>query len=61
MVSRFASVWPAVFAHALPFSAMNLLADAGDLGTSALWLLTALTSVVLIGAARLFAPRARAS
>lgn len=59
VVARFASVWPAVFAHALPFSAMNLLADARDLDASALWLLTALTSVVLIGAAWLFALRAR--
>lgn len=59
VVSRFGSVWPAVFAHALPFSALNLLTDVDGLAPATLWTLTAVTAVLLTGAAALFAPRAR--
>ncbi|MGW9350532.1 CPBP family glutamic-type intramembrane protease [Nocardiopsis flavescens] len=52
---RFGSVWPAVFAHALPLSALNLVSNAGDLGAGALWGLTAVTAALLTAAAYLFA------
>lgn len=54
VVTRFGSVWPAVFAHAMPLSALNLLADAGSLSAGVQWLLTAITTVVLLLAAWIF-------
>lgn len=61
VVARFGSVWPAVFAHALPFSALNLLTDVDGLEPATLWLLTGITAVPLLGAAALFAPRSAGS
>lgn len=61
VVARFGSVWPAVFAHALPFSALNLLTDVDGLAPATLWLLTGVTAVLLTGAAALFAPWAARS
>jgi uncharacterized protein len=57
VVTRFGSVWPAVFAHALPFSALNLLTDVDALPAGALWTVTAVTAAILAAAAALFAPR----
>lgn len=57
VVVRFGSVWPAVFAHALPFSALNLLRDVDDLPDTTLWVTTAVTAVLVTAAAALFAPR----
>lgn len=51
LVARFGSVWPAVLAHAMPLSALNLVRNAGDLSAGPLWLLTAVTGVLLVGAA----------
>lgn len=51
LVHRFASVWPAVFAHALPLSALNLVADAGELTGAGQALLAAVTGLLLALAA----------
>lgn len=51
LVARFGSVWPAVLAHAMPLSALNLVRNAGDLPAAALWLLTSVTAVLLVAAA----------
>ncbi|TDE89664.1 CPBP family intramembrane metalloprotease [Occultella glacieicola] len=56
-VVRFGSVWPAVFAHAVPLSALNLISNAGDLPPGTHWILTAVTAVLLTGAAALLARR----
>ncbi|WP_150307693.1 CPBP family intramembrane glutamic endopeptidase [Planctomonas psychrotolerans] len=50
-VRRFGSVWPAVFAHALPMSALNLLQHPGDLASGTLRIITALIAIVLTAAA----------
>lgn len=52
-VTRFRSVWPAVLAHAVPFSTLNLILDPGGTPAGALWMLTAVTSVLLVVAAAL--------
>ncbi|MBZ2198495.1 CPBP family intramembrane glutamic endopeptidase [Occultella gossypii] len=52
-VLRFRSVWPAVFAHAVPLSALNLISNVDDLGPGTLWALTAITAVLLTAAAAL--------
>lgn len=57
LVERFGSVWPAVIAHAVPMSVLNLVADPASLSPSALWTLSAITAVILIVGARLVAPR----
>jgi membrane protease YdiL (CAAX protease family) len=56
-VCRFGSVWPAVFAHALPMSALNLVRDPGALTDGPFWTFTALSALVLTAAAILLAPR----
>ncbi|WP_420111365.1 CPBP family intramembrane glutamic endopeptidase [Pseudactinotalea sp.] len=55
LVARFGSVWPAVLAHAMPLSALNLVRGAGDLAALPLWLLTAVTALLLAGAAAVLA------
>ncbi len=55
--ARFGSVWPAVFAHALPLTALTLLADAGSLPGATHWIVTAITAAFVTGAAILLAPR----
>lgn len=57
VVVRFGSVWPAVFAHALPFSALNLLRDVDDLANATLWVVAGVSALLVLGAAVLFAPR----
>lgn len=57
LVTRFGSVWPAVFAHALPLSALNLLQDPADLDQGSFWTITALSAATLVAAALLIAPR----
>ncbi len=57
VVARFGSVWPAVFAHAMPLSALNLLADASTLSAGTQWALVGITTVTLLIAAWLFAPK----
>lgn len=56
-VTRFGCVWPAVAAHALPLTALNLLADPGALPAGTLWLVTAVAAVLQLGAAVAIAPR----
>ncbi len=58
-VVRFGSVWPAVFGHALPFTALNLLVGVDDLGDAAIWGVTAVTAVLMLAAAILLAPSSR--
>lgn len=50
-VTRWGSVWPAVFAHALPFSALNLVIGVDELSTATHVLLAVVTGVVLLAAA----------
>lgn len=56
-VRRFGSVWPAVFGHALPFTALNLLSHVEALPVRGHWTITASTAVLLLVAAYLFTPR----
>ena len=51
LVHRFASVWPAVFGHALPLSALNLVADAGEVTAAGQVLLATVTGLLLVLAA----------
>ncbi|WP_168211767.1 type II CAAX prenyl endopeptidase Rce1 family protein [Ruania zhangjianzhongii] len=51
LVHRFGSVWPAVLGHALPLSALNLVADAGDLTGADHALLATVTGLLLVLAA----------
>lgn len=51
LVHRFASVWPAVFGHALPLSALNLVADAGEVTGAGQVLLATVTGLLLVLAA----------
>lgn len=48
LAERFHSVWPAVVAHAVPFTATTVLTQATDGGAA--WVLLAITSVVSVGA-----------
>lgn len=57
-VTRFGSVWPAVFAHALPLTALNLLRNAGALSITTQWIVTAISAAFVLGAAALLAPKA---
>ncbi len=56
-VIRFGSVWPAVLAHALPMSALNLVQDPGGLAAGPFWAFTATSAVLLLVATVLLAPR----
>lgn len=56
-VHRFGSVWPAVFAHALPMSALNLVQDPDTLTGGPFWAFTALGATALAVAALVLAPR----
>lgn len=56
-VTRFGSIWPAVFAHALPMSALNLIRDPDLLNPGQFWAFTALSAAVLGASAILLAPR----
>ncbi len=53
VVLRFGSVWPAVFAHAVPLSALNLISNVDNLGAGTHWALTAITAVLLTAGAAL--------
>lgn len=57
-VTRFGSIWPAVFAHALPMSALNLIRDPDLLNPGQFWAFTVLSAAVLGASAILLAPRA---
>lgn len=46
---RFGCVWPAVFAHALPFSALNLLSNVDELPIDLHWALLGVTTLLLLG------------
>jgi len=54
---RFGSVWPAAFAHAVPFSVLNLVEDPEGLSPGHLYGLTAVTIAVLIVVAAVIAPK----
>ena len=58
-VVRFGSVWPAVFGHALPLTALNLLVDVDELGAAAIWGIAGITAVLMLAAAVLLAPSGR--
>jgi uncharacterized protein len=51
LVERWGSVWPAVFAHALPMTALNLLANPGSFGLATQLSVTAISSALMLGAA----------
>ncbi|SDD33375.1 CPBP family glutamic-type intramembrane protease [Auraticoccus monumenti] len=57
VVTRFGSVWPAVLAHALPMSALNLVQDPGGIPATPFWIFSAISAVLLLVAAVLLAPR----
>lgn len=59
LVERFGSVWPAVIAHAVPMSVLNLVADPAELSTLALSGLAGITTTALIVGALIAAPRRR--
>ncbi len=59
VVVRFGSVWPAVFAHALPLSTLNLFVDAGALSASTQWLVASISAAAVLGVATLLAPSRR--
>lgn len=59
LVERFGSVWPAVIAHAVPMSVLNLVADAAALPSSALWGLAGITAVALTVGSIVVAPNRR--
>lgn len=50
-VHRFGSVWPAVFGHALPFSALSLVTDVDGLPLSTHWVLATITAAAVLAAA----------
>ncbi|WP_018295820.1 CPBP family intramembrane glutamic endopeptidase [Corynebacterium lubricantis] len=54
---RFGSVWPAAFAHAVPFSVLNLVENPEGLSPGHLYGLTAVTIAVLIVVAAVIAPK----
>lgn len=57
LVERLGSVWPAVFAHAAPLSATNLVTDAVRLPDGAYWTFHGLGWALLVVAAAIAAPR----
>lgn len=59
-VCRFGSVWPAVFAHALPMSALNLVRNPSALASGSYWAFTMISAAVLVVAVVLMAPRVAA-
>ncbi len=59
LVERFGSVWPAVIAHAVPMSVLNLVADSAELPPAALWGLAGITTVALTVGSIIIAPRRR--
>lgn len=54
---RYRSVWPAVFAHALPLSTLNLIDVSAGIGPAEHWVTAGITSVILLAAALVLAPR----
>lgn len=48
---RFGSIWPAVFAHALPLTSLNLLQMGDQPDSTTVWTTTAISSCLLFGAA----------
>ncbi|WP_029090226.1 CPBP family intramembrane glutamic endopeptidase [Brevibacterium album] len=54
--ARWGTVWPAVFAHALPFTAVSLAAGGAELAPEALGAVTGITAVLLVSAALVLAP-----
>lgn len=51
LVERRGSIWPAVFAHAVPLSSLQLLSEASVQGAAVFWTVTALGWVALLAAA----------
>lgn len=51
LVERFGSVWPAAAAHAVPFSAGNLLREGAMDETAPFWVVNALTWIVMLALA----------
>lgn len=58
LVERFGSVWPAVVAHAVPMSVLNLVADSAELSSSQ-WGLAGITAVALAVGSVIAAPARR--
>lgn len=56
LAARQDSVWPAVFAHAVPFSAVSLAMDAASIGPEAMWTITGISSALFLSAAMAVAP-----
>lgn len=50
------SVWPAVIAHAVPFSALTLATDSPGLDAAAVWTVTGISAALLLSAAMAIAP-----
>lgn len=57
LVERFGSVWPAVIAHAVPMSVLNLVASPSTLTLAHLWMLAGITAMTLVLGALVIAPR----
>lgn len=56
LAARQGSVWPAVFAHAVPFSAVNLAVDSAAIAPEAMWTVTGISSALFLSAAMAVAP-----
>lgn len=59
LVERFRSIWPAVIAHAVPMSVLNLVVSPSTLPLPQLWVLAGITGMALILGAIVAAPRRR--
>ena len=57
VVVRFGSVWPAVFAHALPLSTLSLLVNVDGMTTGVHWVVGVVTAALVTAAALALAPR----
>lgn len=56
LAARQGSVWPAVFAHAVPFSAVGLAMDSAAIAPEAMWTITGISSALFLSAAMAVAP-----
>lgn len=59
LVERWGCVWPAVFAHALPMTALNLLQDPGSLPLSTQLIVTTVSGGLMLGVALVLRQRRR--
>lgn len=54
--ARWGNVWPAVIAHAVPFSALTLATDAPALDAAGVWTVTGISAALFLSASMAIAP-----